>query len=347
MKIHSYRGEYTFQFSDLTEKLVGSLASKSFLVIDSNVYRLYPIFGRMFSSDNTFVVMASEEAKTLKTCSGLVNLLVEKGFKRNHRLVAVGGGIVQDITAFTASVLYRGVDWTFLPTTLLAQADSCIGSKTSINFQGTKNLLGTFHPPREIHCCTDFLSTLSKDDIKSGIGEMLHYFLIDDSDIVQELNNSYKKILMEPDVRLEKFILESLEIKRHMIQRDEFDKDERRIFNYGHTFGHAIEAITKYEISHGIAVTLGMDLANYISLRMGLIDKQVFDTLHQSLKHNLPTYRLPQDLLQGYFALLARDKKNIDDSLVCILPYGAGDMRVTRIDDLDMIKNFIKEYMEK
>lgn len=90
MKIHSYRGEYTFQFSDLTEKLVGSLASKSFLVIDSNVYRLYPIFGRMFSSDNTFVVMASEEAKTLKTCSGLVNLLVEKGFKRNHRLVAVG-----------------------------------------------------------------------------------------------------------------------------------------------------------------------------------------------------------------------------------------------------------------
>ena len=125
-------------------------------------------------------------------------------------------------------------------------------------------MLGTFHPPKEIYCCTDFLSTLSKDDIKSGIGEMLHYFLIDDSVITEELNSSYTKILMEPDLRLEKFILESLAIKKDMIERDEFDRNQRRVFNYGHTFGHAIEAISKYEISHGIAVTLGMDLANYI-----------------------------------------------------------------------------------
>tara|TARA_R110000824_G_scaffold139659_5_gene304911 strand:- start:7123 stop:8166 length:1044 start_codon:yes stop_codon:yes gene_type:complete len=347
MKIHSYRGDYTFQFSDLTEKLVKSLTNKSFLVIDSNIYRLYPTFGSLFSSDNTFVVMASEEAKTLKTCSGLVNLLVKKGFKRNHRLVAVGGGIVQDIAAFTASVLYRGVDWTFLPTTLLAQADSCIGSKTSINFQGTKNLLGTFHPPKEIYCCTDFLSTLSKDDIKSGIGEMLHYFLIDDSVITEELNSSYTKILMEPDLRLEKFILESLAIKKDMIERDEFDRNQRRVFNYGHTFGHAIEAISKYEISHGIAVTLGMDLANYISLRMGFIDNKTFDTLHRSLKNNLPTYRISENMLEGYMKLLSRDKKNIDNSLVCILPYGIGDMRVTKVSDLQVMRRLIKEYMEK
>ena len=207
-------------------------------------------------------------------------------------------------------------------------------------------MLGTFHPPREIYCCTDFLGTLSKDDIKSGIGEILHYYLIDNSRLIEELNNSYDKLIANPSVSLKKFILESLRIKKDMIEKDEFDKDQRRVFNYGHTFGHAIEAISEYEISHGIAVTLGMDLANYISLKMGFIDRETFSALHQSLKNNLPTYRLSEDLLEGYFALLARDKKNIDDSLVCILPYGIGDIRVTKIDNLETTKNLVREYME-
>jgi 3-dehydroquinate synthase len=346
MRVNSYRGEYTFEFSNLTNSLVEGLVDRSFLVIDANIYRLYPIFSEVFSSDNTFVVTASEETKTLKTCTGLVELLVNKGFKRNHRLIAVGGGVIQDITAFSASILYRGVDWVFLPTTLLAQADSCIGSKTSINFEGTKNLLGTFHPPREIYCCTEFLQSLSVDDIKSGIGEMLHYYLIDNTPLTIDLNNSYNDIIDTRGPALEKFILESLRIKRDMIQKDEFDKDQRRVFNYGHTFGHAIESITKYKISHGIAVTLGMDLANYISMSLGLIDRKTYDSLHKLLEKNLPTYKLPKDKLPSYLNLLSKDKKNIDNSLVCILPYGIGDIRITRIDDLGSISRVIQEYME-
>ena len=104
MRVNSYRGEYTFEFSNLTSSLVEGLVDRSFLVIDANIYRLYPIFSEVFSSDNTFVVTASEETKTLKTCTGLVELLVNKGFKRNHRLIAVGGGVIQDITAFSASI---------------------------------------------------------------------------------------------------------------------------------------------------------------------------------------------------------------------------------------------------
>lgn len=346
MRVNSYRGEYTFEFSNLTRSLVEGLVDRSFLVIDANIYRLYPIFSEVFSSDNTFVVTASEETKTLKTCTGLVELLVNKGFKRNHRLIAVGGGVMQDITAFSASILYRGVDWVFLPTTLLAQADSCIGSKTSINFEGTKNLLGTFHPPKKIYCCTEFLQSLSNNDIKSGIGEMLHYYLIDNTALTADLNDNYDRIVHARGPILEKFILESLRIKREMVQKDEFDKDQRRVFNYGHTFGHAIESITDYQISHGIAVTLGMDLANYISMKLGFISREVFDLLHKLLEKNLPTYKLPKDKLPSYLSLLSKDKKNIDNSLVCILPYGVGDIRVTKIDDIESIGKIVQEYME-
>ena len=343
LKIQSYRRQYEVVFAYLNTRLVNSLVKDTFLIIDSNVDKFYPEIAAYFNHDRIVVIEASEKTKTLTGCEEVLKLLVERGMKKNHKLLAVGGGVTQDITSFVASVLYRGVEWEFLPTTLLAQADSCIGSKTSINFANAKNLLGTFYPPSKIYCCLEFLETLSIDDVKSGIGEMLHYFLYADSPLAVEMMNNYS-ILLKNREGLEKYILASLEIKKEMIEKDEFDQTIRRVFNYGHTFGHAIEALSDYAVSHGQAVTRGMDMANFVALRRGLISQETYDELYKVLEKNLPSYQIDPKDLDAYFKLLSKDKKNIGKSVVCILPYGKGDLRVTPIKDLRTFKTQLAEY---
>jgi 3-dehydroquinate synthase len=344
--VKSYRRDYNVAFEKLTNDLIDSVSEKSFLFIDSNVNKEYPVFSDSFDNDKVFVIEAAEENKTLEYCQNILKELIQKGIRKNHTIVAVGGGIVQDITAFISSVLYRGIEWKFFPTTLLAQADSCIGSKSSINFNGAKNLLGTFYPPSQIYCCVELLKTLKKDDIKSGIGEILHYYLVDGTPSIHDLMGSYDEILNDYTL-INPHICESLQIKKKMIERDEFDEGERRIFNYGHTFGHAIESLTNYEISHGRAVTLGMDLANYISASFGFISWDLYDIIHKLIKKNIPSYNMSSDKISAYFDTLSKDKKNIDDSITCILLNNIGNAEVKVINDKASIKNLVTKYFQR
>ena len=237
--------------------------------------------------------------------------------------MAIGGGIIQDVTAFSASIIYRGIEWSFFPTTLLAQADSCIGSKTSINLGNKKNLIGNFYPPTEIYIDTAFLATLPEADILSGIGEMLHYYYYAASPFFEKIISKRPQLLSERRL-LRDYIRESLQIKKGVIEIDEFDKGERNKFNYGHTFGHALETITDYGIKHGQAVTVGMDIANYLSVRMRLMGQALFDTLHAKLAVNFPGYNFSKCNMEAYFDALAKDKKNIGSNLGCILSEGPG-----------------------
>ena len=262
------------------------------------------------------------------------------------RLVAVGGGIIQDITSFTASVLYRGINWVFMPTTLLAQADSCVGSKTSINFDGTKNLLGGFHPPKEIYCFLDFLKTLSPDDIKSGIGEILHYYVVANSGKLEALMNNYEDVIVNRD-SLQDYIVESLIIKKEMVQKDEFDLNERRVFNYGHTFGHAIEVMSGFGVSHGQAVTLGMDMANFVAYYIGRITKNKLEELRSSIYKNIPNYKIQPDQVDNFIELLKKDKKSVKGAIVCILPNQDLGASVVQIDDAGMLKKAIVEFIKR
>ena len=126
LKIKSHRREYTVDFCNLNKELLNFYDDNTRIIIDSNIYKKYPIFKQYFDASNMYIIEASEQTKTLKTCEEIINFLISGNFKRNHKLLAIGGGITQDVTAFTASVIYRGVEWEFMPTTLLAQADSCI-----------------------------------------------------------------------------------------------------------------------------------------------------------------------------------------------------------------------------
>jgi 3-dehydroquinate synthase len=258
-------------------------------------------------------------------------------------VIAIGGGIVQDIAAFSASILYRGVEWIFVPTTLLAQADSCIGSKTSINLGDKKNLIGNFYPPAQILIDTTFLETLFVDDIKSGIGEILHFYYYADTPLIGELMAEYDRLLVERS-RLRRYIRESLQIKKVVAENDEFDRGERNKFNYGHTFGHALESASHYAIRHGLAVTVGMDLANYLSLRLGRMTLDCFNELHAVLRRNFPDTNLRDLDLNDYVRALSKDKKNLGSDVVCILASGPGHLEKVRLRLDKDLRQIIESY---
>ena len=334
LEIKSHRGTYSVDFTPVEH---AEIPKGSVAIVDEKVYQIYK--DRFLDKFESFLIIeAKEDNKELAHCIEVMNKLLsmDSPVKKNTTLVAIGGGITQDITSFIASILYRGIDWCFIPTTLLAQADSCIGSKTSINHAGVKNVVGSFYPPKKVWCDDRFLTTLPKNDIKSGIGEMLHYFMIDNSPALRTpFTMKYMKSLTR----------ESLRIKKAMVEIDEFDQKERRVFNYGHTFGHALEAVSNYSLPHGLAVTRGMHLANYIAYRLGYIDDVVLQKLQKCIEFNLPNYLIKN--VEGYVSKLMKDKKNTDSNLVCILPRDIGRYGVTTISDIDNLKVIIQDYFDE
>ena len=317
---------------------------ESIFLIDRKVFDLYKEkIGAALNVERIILVEGVESNKSLDYCQQLIEILLRKNIRKNYTLIAIGGGIIQDIAAFTASILFRGINWSFFPTTLLAQADSCIGSKTSINQGKYKNMLGGFYPPVNIFIDLNFLDTLPDSEIKSGIGEILHFYFIDGSRLLQSLAQNYNKLLMSRG-QLKKYISESLRIKKKTIQIDEFDKNERNLFNYGHTFGHAIETITGYGIGHGQAVTMGMDIANHISLKLGLMSEEEFGSMHEILALNLPSFQLQDNMIGDYLIALSKDKKNIGENLVCILSSGRGAMKKVQIPIDAKLKEMIRSY---
>jgi 3-dehydroquinate synthase len=287
------------------------------VIIDSNIKL-------DIKCDNIITIDSDETMKEYSHIFNIINEIVDNGFKRNNRLIAIGGGVVQDITGFISSILYRGVDWVFYPTTLLAQGDSCIGSKTSINLGKYKNLVGNFYPPSNIVIDGDFLKTLPEKQIMSGIGEMTHYFLIDGKD-------NFRYINIDNRDNLDEMIYRSLMIKKKMIEIDEFDQNERKVFNYGHSFGHAIETITNYGIPHGIAVSYGMSISNYISYSLGYMNEESLYEMEELLKPIYSYIYLPKIDIDDYIEILKKDKKNVGDDLGLILTRGSGDMFLEQI----------------
>lgn len=321
--IQSHMGPYSVRFvPGLLEDQSALLAGTTHFLVDSNVARLYSeplraILGR----DNSILIDATEENKSVERVIPVIELLVNNRIRRDHMLVAVGGGIVQDITCFIASTLLRGLGWRFAPTTLLAQADSCIGSKSSINLGATKNILGTFNPPREIFVCSRFLETLERKDILSGVGEILKVHAIDGPASYDRAVAEYDRILADRSV-LMSYIREALRIKQRYIEADEFDRGVRNVFNYGHSFGHAIESVTKFAIPHGIAVTMGMDIANHIAAQRGLLPETHYGRMHRALRRNYADYAATEISEGPMVEALLKDKKNTSNQLVLIFPTG-------------------------
>ena len=347
--ILSHRGVYSVIFDNNllanAEKLVKGPAH---FLIDANVARLYADRLRpVLDLQNVIVVDATEENKSLERLIPVFEQLVANGVRRDHTLIAIGGGIVQDITCFIASTLLRGMTWKFVPTTLLAQADSCIGSKSSINLGRAKNILGTFNPPDEIVLCAEFLDTLDDKDIRSGIGEILKVHAIDSAPAFDQLAADYDGLLSDQGL-LFTYIRKALLIKQRFIEVDEFDRGVRNLFNYGHSFGHAIEAATDFAVPHGIAVTIGMDMANRIAVLRGLLAEHHYLRMHEVLRRNYSSFASIPIPLDSLLSALLKDKKNTSSSLLLIFPVGDNaDIRRVEVVPDEAFRSQCKSYIDE
>jgi len=323
ISIKSYKGVYTAYFDDeLLDHIFDMFDEKHFFIIDLNVASLFSLsLNSLLNRPNVILIEAIETNKSIEKILPIYQTLIDSNIRRDHTLVAIGGGIIQDITCFVASTLLRGLKWRFIPTTLLSQADSCIGSKSSINFGNTKNILGTFNPPDEIFICGKFLDTLKQKDILSGIGEMIKVHAIDSAQSFDNISRDYDKLVVDRAV-LTEYIHRSLAIKKRYIEEDEFDINVRNIFNYGHSFGHAIEASTNFGVPHGIAVTIGMDMANRIAAMRGVLPEEHYRRMHPMLKKNFNTYKSTPIPIEPFLAALMKDKKNTLSKLGLIFPTG-------------------------
>ena len=348
IEIQSHKGIYTVKFEDACLERFGEWdLDTTHFIVDKKISHFYSEQLRpILESSSVLLLEAIEKNKSLEKLPDYVEFLVEKKIRRNHLLVAIGGGIIQDITSFLAATLLRGVEWVFFPTTLLSQADSCIGSKSSINCLGTKNILGTFTPPKKIYLSTRFLRTLNISELKSGLGEIIKVHAIAGPKDFQSMASNFDILLSDSGMMMKR-IRRSLEIKKEYIEKDEFDKGPRLIFNYGHSFGHAIEAATNFAIPHGIAVSIGCEMANYSAFRLGISSEAVWNSMSYTLKANYKDYKNVKIPFDSFIKALGKDKKNISkDSFSLILPdQNAKIFRGSYSDNLNL-RNIFKDFLK-
>lgn len=346
LAVRSHRGVYRVWFDRPFAGLEDGIGEREHLLVDSRVADLYagPL-GEALSGASVLRLEATEATKSLEALPPIVTHLLAQGVRRDHVLVAVGGGIVQDVAAFLAATVCRGIAWRYYPTTLLAQADSCIGSKSSINVGGYKNQLGTFTPPDEVVISTEVLDTLDAVDLRSGIGEMIKVHVIAGWEDVRALAADYPRLSQDRPV-LERALRRSLEIKKEKIEPDEFDRGERLVMNYGHTFGHALESATQYAIPHGIAVTIGMDMANFASLRLGFLSAAVYEELHALLASNYAGFEQVEVPEEPFLAALSRDKKNVGADVSVMLLRGPGEVFRHHLASDAAFRRICRDYLD-
>ncbi len=323
---------------------------KVFALVDEVLFQLPSAAGlQSLLARNTLRIAATEEQKSFERLTPLFTWLLENGFRRDCTLLVIGGGVVQDIGCFIASVLFRGVKWRLIPTTLLAQCDSCIGSKSSVNIASFKNQIGTFYPPHSVGLVFGLLETLPIDELRSGLGEVIKLHLLSSEADYASLRMHLDGSEFTHPARLAPLIRRCLEIKKHYIEIDEFDRGPRNILNYGHTFGHAYESATRYQIPHGIAVSLGIATATFISEKLGLLPSGEFAELDGFLKR----FYMPYERILGtvdfesILAAIKLDKKNTRGALNCILTRGVGKMEKRQLDLEQELRPLLAEFIHQ
>ncbi|MEO5970054.1 MAG: 3-dehydroquinate synthase family protein [Bdellovibrionia bacterium] len=305
------------------------------LLIDARVHELYGV-ALSHPESKTFKAPATEEFKTIDGMLNIVNFMSLNEMTKGEKLIVVGGGIIQDIGAFAAVVYKRGIPWVYFPTTLLSQSDSCIGGKTGLNHQSAKNQLALFSAPSEVIINPGFLKTLALPDIQSGMGEILKLHIIGGRGFLDHYIKYQPEPGKIPSARATKeLVLGALAVKKVVIERDEFELDLRRSLNYGHTFGHAVEILSNYQIPHGQAVTVGMILVNELSFRLNFLSKANRDQIRElAFKLLDPSVLdiMKSLKIEGLFQLLKKDKKTRGSKVNFIFLYDLGDVRFFQME---------------
>lgn len=307
---------------------------KVILITDENVDK---IFKKNFDFKNTesykYVIKAGEKSKNIAQYYKLIRFLTSINVDRNDLIIALGGGVVGDLAGFIASTYMRGIDYIQVPTSLLAMVDSSIGSKTAINTEDGKNLIGSFYAPKAVFIDLDFLKTLPQEEFTNGLAEIIKCSIIKDKNLFDLINEEeiYDRNTMS------NIIKRSIEIKKEIVEKDPKEINERQLLNFGHTIGHAIEKVSNYSIAHGYAVATGMAMITRSYYKQGLTDT----TSYNSINEILLKYKLPiccDYSLENLYKEILRDKKSRGDTLNVIYPKKIGDGRISSVEKNDLRK---------
>ena len=285
-----------------------------------------------------------EEYKTIETVETILNQLFEHKLDRKSLLIAFGGGVIGDMTGFTASLYQRGISFVQIPTTLLSQVDASVGGKTGVNNKYGKNLIGAFYQPEAVYIDPEFLETLPPREFAAGVAEIIKMAVMFDSD--------YFAFLEKADLRnestLKETIRRSVELKAEVVNQDEKEAGIRAVLNYGHTFAHVIENETNYTTYlHGEAVAIGIAMANRLAVKLDLMSLQEEERVLSLLKKfDLPTEYVIEDA-DDFYEHFFLDKKSANNSIKFILPEGIGDYYIQQDIDASIVKEVLKEFGAK
>lgn len=303
----------------LIENLSLHPADHRVCIVDENVYRLH---GKRLENLDCIVVPQGEQHKSLTFLQEVYRQLLEKEADRSSFIVGIGGGLVTDLVGYAASTYMRGLKFGFISTTLLGQVDASIGGKNGVNLDGYKNMIGVIRQPEFIWCDLDLLQTLDSREMVSGFAEIIKYGAIRDRQLFELLEGMQGDIQSQDHQFLEEIISRSASIKVEIVEGDVFEKGDRKLLNFGHTLGHAIEKLTG--MLHGEAIAIGMVLAAKLSLKLGFLHAAEVERLEDLIrKSGLPTQTdlSPQDL----FNTLLKDKKRSGDAIHFILLKSIGE----------------------
>ena len=334
---------YNIVFGSCVEELA---PKKTLLVTDSNVEKLYceKLF-QMLDPADVFIIPAGEESKNASTFLNICRYAAALHLGRDCRFAAAGGGVTGDLTGFAAACYLRGVSFIQIPTTLLAMVDSSVGGKTGIDIPEGKNLVGAFHQPESVLIDTGFLATLPERELKNGLAEVVKTAVIRDEEFFAFLENNAPSLGNAENTALfNEIVRRCCRIKADVVSCDEKESGLRAILNYGHTFAHPIETLSDYTVSHGEAVSIGMEYAGRLALELGMWSKTDYQRQASLLDALGLPRRRPQNIdPEKMLNLMMSDKKNRNGRITFILPEKIGSVCSNSQIDSQTILKIISE----
>ena len=351
-EVNSFPKNYLVRTLNTYSEYKDLMRSSDFIIIDKNIKDLFPF--ELIERQSIFIVESNEKNKNLKTVTNLLNKLIEDQISKGSNVTAIGGGVVQDIAACSCALFRRGQPFVYIPSTTLGQLDSCVGAKCAINTEKAKNILGLFSAPKEVIIPTFMINTMKLAEHRAGLSEMLRLCLTASNHALVKYLEFFDSIKNPNSIDLNiynKALNLSLSIKKAVVEFDEYEKDIRRSMNYGHTFGHAIEKIINFKIPHGLAVLIGIHMANNYSLKNSLMNLDVFEKIKYAiyktisgsgLSNNLINNLEPREIINQF----KYDKKGDGKSVPLILIEKPGLMKFLRInfdDENTVLQKAIKK----
>ncbi|MBQ8167847.1 3-dehydroquinate synthase [bacterium] len=327
------------EISELKNKILEFIGNKKYVVVISQ--KVEKIYGKELSFENKYILKDGEKQKNIKNYKKILDFCLKKKLSREDVIIAVGGGVVGDIAGFAASTYMRGIDYIQVPTTLLACVDSSVGGKVAVNTPFGKNLIGAFYQPKAVFIYPNFLKTLSLKEFKTGLGEVVKYAFIEKSckhpeefNLVHFLDINHKKIFDYNLKVLEELIKICIWLKVSVVEQDEREGGLRRILNFGHTYGHAIEKLTNYrKYTHGECVVAGIYFAFDLALKNNLIEKN-YMYLMQDVMKKFEFKQIPSFDIKKVIPIMKTDKKSANDLIHFILPVDYSTVKEFEFNDL-------------